>query len=437
MPLALLDLPPKQGKVKDSGTTSILTELKLGIGVFRSEPCLSTALLILSFVTAALGYAFFWAIAGVEALSNKHPHWSLPFVVAAGGLMSGVANRFTKTKGMALNGALEERKQGIPLKATALLLVMWCTAFLVGTNGSAGIEGPSAVIGMGAGSTLADRFPRFLTAQRHWLESWGMAALVAAMFNSPLAGAFFACEITHRKGGKWRYFPGALVAGTIATTILDRLRGESFLQFPLGVGCLSSVWLLVPGAVLLGGIGGVVSLMYINTLGFVKELIQRTEIPVLLKPALGGLCVGVLGLALPQILGQGHHWIYYPSWVEATPFLVVLLLPLSKILATSLSVSSGGIGGIFFPGLVIGAFTGAACYSMIHALPGIPGVEWFIATTMAAVIGAAAHAPITAICLTIALVPVPYGWFGVALMALSVIVSRMVVRDHTLYPAQD
>jgi chloride channel protein, CIC family len=142
--------------------------------------------------------------------------------------------------------------------------------------------------------------------------------------------------------------------------------------------------------------------------------------------------------------GRGEHWLH-PVWVAATPSTVLLVLPFAKILATALSVGTGGIGGVFFPGLVIGAFTGFVTHATVQALTQsapfaireIPSIDWFAADAMTAVIGAAAHAPMTAIFMTMAFCPASYGWFGVTLMALSVTVARLLVGERTLYPAQE
>jgi H+/Cl- antiporter ClcA len=173
---------------------------------FNEDRWILPGLLVFSLLTTAVAFAFFLALKVVALPISAQPPWLLPLIVAAGGLVSGVVTQLSGAKGLLLNGALEVRKQGSRLTASVPFLVIWATAVLVGTDGSAGIEGPSAVIGMGTGSNFTELFGVRLREQRHWFESWGMAALVGAMFNSPLAGAFFACEITSKEEGSGATF---------------------------------------------------------------------------------------------------------------------------------------------------------------------------------------------------------------------------------------
>ena len=120
----------------------------------------------------------------------------------------------------------------------------------------------------------------------------------------------------------------------------------------------------------------------------------------MIKPAVGGLLVGLLALAIPQILASGYGWVQIAMTREglaSIPLWIVLVLPVAKIVATSLSIGTGGSGGIFGPGIVIGAFVGAAVWRLADlvgapALPDTPGV--FIIVAMMACFGSVAHAPL-------------------------------------------
>jgi CIC family chloride channel protein len=119
-----------------------------------------------------------------------------------------------------------------------------------------------------------------------------------------------------------------------------------------------------------------------------------------LKPTIGGLLVGLLGLAIPQILSSGYGWVQLATTktgLLTIPLWIVLILPIAKIVATSLSIGTGGSGGIFGPGIVIGAFVGAAVWrlgDMFH-LPGVPNSPGiFVVVGMMACFGSVAHAPL-------------------------------------------
>jgi len=122
-----------------------------------------------------------------------------------------------------------------------------------------------------------------------------------------------------------------------------------------------------------------------------------------LKPAVGGLLVGLLALAIPQILASGYGWAQKAADTHellSIPLWIVLLLPLAKIVATSLSIGTGGSGGIFGPGVVIGAFVGAALWRLGHDI-GMPGLSdspaVFVVVGMMACFGSVAHAPLAMI----------------------------------------
>jgi chloride channel protein, CIC family len=119
-----------------------------------------------------------------------------------------------------------------------------------------------------------------------------------------------------------------------------------------------------------------------------------------LKPTIGGLLVGLLTLAIPQILSSGYGWVHLATSkpaLMAIPLWIVLMLPIAKIVATSLSIGTGGSGGIFGPGIVIGTFVGAAMWrlgDLLH-LPDVPdGPGVFVVVGMMACFGSVAHAPL-------------------------------------------
>jgi CIC family chloride channel protein len=160
-----------------------------------------------------------------------------------------------------------------------------------------------------------------------------------------------------------------------------------------------------------------------------------------LKPTIGGLLVGLLALAIPQILSSGYGWVQLATTKDALmaiPLWIVLVLPIVKIVATSLSIGTGGSGGIFGPGIVIGAFVGAAIWrlgDMFH-LPGMPdGPGVFVVVGMMACFGSVAHAPLA----VLTMVAEMTGSFSVvpgAIIAVGIASLLMSRTNASIYRAQ-
>ena len=154
-------------------------------------------------------------------------------------------------------------------------------------------------------------------------------------------------------------------------------------------------WFLIIG-VIAAAVGYLYARVFYGTVALTRRLPGNKVI----KPAVGGLLVGLLALAIPQILASGYGWVQIAMTREglaSIPLWIVLVLPVAKIVATSLSIGTGGSGGIFGPGIVIGAFVGAAVWRLADlvgapALPDTPGV--FIIVAMMACFGSVAHAPL-------------------------------------------
>jgi len=151
---------------------------------------------------------------------------------------------------------------------------------------------------------------------------------------------------------------------------------------------------------LIGILAAAIGYLYARTFYGTVALTHRLPGGPVLKPTIGGLLVGLLALVIPQILSSGYGWVQLASARETLmtiPLWVVVILPVAKIVATSLSIGTGGSGGIFGPGIVIGAFVGAAIWRLLDligapAVPNGPGV--FVVVAMMACFGSVAHAPL-------------------------------------------
>jgi CIC family chloride channel protein len=160
-----------------------------------------------------------------------------------------------------------------------------------------------------------------------------------------------------------------------------------------------------------------------------------------LKPAIGGLLVGLLALVIPQILSSGYGWVQLATakdTLSTIPLWIVLILPIAKIVATSLSIGTGGSGGIFGPGIVIGAFVGAAIWRFadLAGAPGIPdGPGVFVVVAMMACFGSVAHAPL-AVTIMVAEMTTSFSVVPGAMIAVGIAYMLITRTDVSIYRAQ-
>jgi CIC family chloride channel protein len=269
------------------------------------------------------------------------------------------------------------------------------SAICIGSGGSAGREGPVVQIGASVGSSLARVFG--VTRRRaQLLVACGAAGGIAAVFNAPIAGAFFAAEIIT---GRFEMRDlsllftasamGAVVARVLLSNLLIRVPSYQLL----------TGWALICHA-LLGVICALVGHFFIYVLHKSEHYFSHWRVHPVLKPAMGGLCVGVIGLWIPQVFGTGAEFL---DLMFRTPIALGALAVwlAGKLVATSFTLGSGGSGGDLMPSLFLGAAAGGAWGNVAHHLfphatmP--PGAYALVGA--ASLFAGVAHAPVTAIIL--------------------------------------
>jgi CIC family chloride channel protein len=283
------------------------------------------------------------------------------------------------------------------------------SSLTIGTGGSAGREGPIVQVGSGLGSTLGQILN--LSDDRIGnLVACGAAGGIAATFNAPIAGVVFALEII--LGGRLsvRYF-SSVVVSSVAASVVGRIAfGDSpAFAIPSEYG-VNSLWefLLYP---FLGVLAALVGVAFVKGLYGTEDIFDNWKgVPEWFKPAIGGALLGVIALiypllvpslkwdATPQVFGAGYAPIEAVLANQSTLIAVLALLFL-KLLVSSLTLGSGGSGGVFAPALFSGAMIGAAFALVIDKLfPGLPApMGAYALVGMGAVFAASAHAPITAV----------------------------------------
>lgn len=364
--------------------------------------------------------------------------WATPLVVGGGALLATLlVKRLAPGAGGhgtdAAIDAVHVDPGGIP--ASVSVVKICASALLLGSGGSGGTEGPITHISASLGSALCRRFR---VPERHaWIVvTAALAAGVGALFKAPLAGAVLGVEILYVSDLTAEVLLPAALASAVAYAECGLVYGFGpvFGQVPVSVHPLRDL----PLALALGIPAGAAARLYVTCFHRVAARFRRlTRVPALWRPAAGGLLVGLLGVALPAVLGTGYGDVpvfLSGSLLSRLSWWVVLALPFAKILATSLSIGSGGSGGVFGPALIIGCATGAAAWRLLAAAglgPAAPAV--FVIVCGAACLGAAVHAPLAVALMAAEL----FGHAALTLPCLlAALVARLVVGREQLYLSQ-
>jgi CIC family chloride channel protein len=306
------------------------------------------------------------------------------------------------------------------------------SAITIGSGGSVGREGPIAQVGASIGSGVGQLLG--LAADRlRTLVAAGAAGGIAAAFNAPLAGSFFALEVISRNFATHTFGPVVLCA--VAATGVSRLHfgaAPAFSVPPFSLGGPVEA----PLAAALGVFCGLVSLGFMAVLTRLERVFARLPAPLLVKPALGGLALGALIWGSPHLFGAGHGTLDAMLRGQL-PWATLALLLMLKPLATSLTLASGGSGGVFLPSLYIGGLAGGLFGIAARSL--VPGLETssgaYALVGMAAVLAGTSHAPITALLLAFELTQSYAVILPVMLaVALSTLLSRALGRN-SIYTA--
>ncbi|MFQ5599107.1 MAG: chloride channel protein [Candidatus Krumholzibacteriia bacterium] len=340
-----------------------------------------------------------WGPAGtpLERFAQSPAYLRL-LVPAVGGLLVGLVVKFLapEAKGHGVPEVMNAvARHGGVIRPVVAIAKSLASAICIATGGSVGREGPIVQIGAAMGSTLGQVL--HLSARRiRTSVGCGAAAGIAATFNAPIAGAFFAAEIILGEFGVGA-FSSVVVSAVSATVVSRTLLGD------VPAFAIPSYAIVSPAEmftyVFLGLLAGVVGVVFVMALNRSEELFDRLSgLPGFLKPGIGGLGIGCLGLLLPQVMGVGYDSIGHALFDRLGMGLLVILL-LTKLLATSFTLGSGGSGGVFAPSLLMGASLGGTVGHLARAVFSFPMASpgAYAVVGMGAMVAAATHAPITAI----------------------------------------
>jgi len=372
----------------------ILSLLAVGIGLMAGLAAIGFRYAI-DFVQQ-LGFGF--GGEKVAALAAALPAWRLLLVPLLGGLAVGLFVHFLmpgrRPQGVA--HVIEANAlRGGRMSLTVGIKAAVVSAISIGSGASVGREGPVVHLGASLGAWASRRLHLGRTSSRTLLGC-GVAAAVAASFNAPIAGTFFALEVVVGHYALTAFAP--IVIAAVLGTIVSRMHYGDFPAFILPDALsITSFWEF-PAFAILGCVAAVVAIVFMRMTFMTEDLLDKTPVPPWARPALGGLAIGAIAVVFPQVLGVGYE---ATDAAISERYLLPLLIALVvlKMVATAISLGCGFGGGVFSPSLFIGAMLGGA-YGIIatEAFPHLSsGHGAYTIIGMGAVAGAVLGAPISTI----------------------------------------
>ena len=424
-----------------------------------SETTILIATAIIIGAGTGLGAIFFiWLIESVqwlffegsETLFGGMGRWLLILIPAVGGLIAGPIIAFfaSEAKGHGVPEVMQAiALRGGRIRPRVVVAKIAASAVCIGSGGSAGREGPIVQVGAALGSTLG-QWLKLSSGRIRNLVACGAAAGIAATFNAPIAGVIFAMEVILGElhmGDLGNVIISAVTASTLARVFLG-----DYPAFTIPRYAMQTPWEVFLYA-LLGVLAAFAAVGFIRMLYWFEDLFDEWKFPDALKPAIGGLLLGVLGFAYPVALGWGglsgteaatnlpitenipHVFgagfeVIEQALLGQAPFLLLFALIFFKPLATSFTLGSGNSGGVFAPSLFAGAALGGAFGLLVdRVFPGATaGAGAFATVGMAAVFAGAARAPFTAILIVFEMT----NDYRLMVPLMAAVIFSMIVAEH-------
>ncbi len=380
-----------------------------------------------------------------DSVPGPQRWWLLLLFPAVGGLLAGLIiwRVAPEAGGGGVDAVIDAyHRGGGKMRGRVPLSKLLASVFTLGSGGSGGREGPMAQIGAGFGAFVAARL-RLSARERRLLLLAGAAGGISALFRTPLGASIWALEVLYRDDfeseGLFPCLVSSVTAYSVFTTIYDQgslfYVSRTFEFDPLQL----------PFYFALGVVCAPLGLLWIKTSSITEAQFARIRLPVWAKPAVGGLLVGAFCLLVPWAFGSGYGWMQDALRTIDDPerrlpigyqgFGLLLGIACAKMLATSLTIGSGGSAGKFFPTLFIGGFIGGAFGLLFHELaPDVvhqPGA--FVLVGMGAFYCGVSHTPIASIILVSEL----FGSYDLLVpIMFAEMIALLLLRKHTLYKAQ-
>ena len=375
---------------------------------------------------------------GGSLVSVTPMFYLIPIVTTVGGLCSGILvyGLAPEAEGHGTDAAIDafHNKKG-EIRSRIPLVKLVASALTIGSGGSAGREGPTAQIGAGFGSFLGRKL-RLSLHDRRIAVAIGIGSGIGSIFKAPFGGAIMSTEILYMGDFEVEALLPAFIASTVGYSIFALFAGWTPLFGYMNQTAFNDP-IDLPLYAILGLVCGLVGIVYIRGFYGARTLFERLRIPRFLKPAVGGFAVGVIGMFLPQVLGTGYGWLQIAMEGNFTllPILLIPVIIAAKIVATSLSIGSGGSGGVFAPAMMIGGLLGIALWTGINGvLPGFsPAIAAFAIVGMMSFFGGVGKVPVAVILMVSEMTG------GLTLLVPSMIattIAYVITGRNTIYRSQ-
>lgn len=346
-------------------------------------------------------------VVGYSATGAFERPYLIPVVMGAAGLLGGyIAYRFSKeTEGHGADAVIKSfhTKHG-QIRERVVLLELVNSSLTMGSGGSAGGEGPIALMCASLGSTFS-KFLHLDEEDRRIISAVAVGSGIAAILKAPLGSALFGAEFLYKRDMEVKAVYPSLVASIISFAIYGAFVGYT----PLFGDLTYTLSLnLIPFFIIVGLASGLFARLYIKTYHALSGWFHKLKLREYLKPAIGALFASFIIMEVPSTIGEGISWMQAMASDHLAKFVFVhgvpiaaffLMLAVLKMIATSLTVGSGASGGVFVPGLFIGGSFGIGTGLILNMLfpqvvtMGMVGV--FAIVCMVAFFGSTAKTPIS------------------------------------------
>lgn len=378
--------------------TTYLLILGIIVGVFSGFIAIGFRLLIRVFQQFTLRQSgdIFSNVNIMEALSSLPAYWIILIPVLGGAIVGPIIYIFAReAKGHGVPEVMQAiaLKNGI-IRPRVAAVKSIASAITISTGGSVGQEGPIIQVGSALGSTIG-QWLKVSPERLKILVGCGAAAGIAATFNAPIAGAFFALEVIIGNFGILSFSP--IIISSVMATVISRAFLGNIPVFTVPQYALVSMW-EIPLYMVLGLIAALVGVAFIESVYASESFFDRMKMPEYLKTPFGALFLGILIVFSPNVFGGGYETIEMAMHGNIIWHTLMLLI-VFKLLATSITLGSGGSGGVFAPSLFLGAVAGGAFGQLVNLFfPAATASSGAYAMVgMGAVVAATTHAPITSI----------------------------------------
>lgn len=352
---------------------------------------------LFKYLLKSVQWVFYQNTGDILFFADTIPLWMKIVMPTVGGLVVGLVVSYfaSEAKGHGVPEVIQAiALRGGRIRKRVAAAKIFASAVTIGSGGSVGREGPMVQIGASIGSSIGQLF-QVPGVYMRTLVGCGAAAGIAATFNAPIAGVLFALEIIIGDFGVMQFSP--VVLSSVTATAISRYYFGDFPHFSIPEYSIVSHWeyVLYP---ILGVITGFVALTFTKVLYLFEDGFEAVPIPDWIKPAIGGALLGCVFAIFPEVFGVGYGAmnLALTNSMELWPLFILIWI---KILASSITLGSGGSGGIFAPSLFMGCMTGGAFGMVVHSLfpahTAMPGAYALVA--MGGLVAGTTYAPITAI----------------------------------------